>query len=128
MAGWTSEQGARRRAAREKEAWQEQEDGTWLNTETGECWGCDGGDGKGDLGGKGDGGKGDGGKGDGAATGDACGAKGGKEVGTYKEGTMQHEQMSVTKSWVAAIFGMLYRDGFLSWETQVFGNMKASKN
>eukprot|EP00526_Cylindrotheca_closterium_P005755 CAMPEP_0113614262 /NCGR_PEP_ID=MMETSP0017_2-20120614/7072_1 /TAXON_ID=2856 /ORGANISM="Cylindrotheca closterium" /LENGTH=568 /DNA_ID=CAMNT_0000523417 /DNA_START=37 /DNA_END=1743 /DNA_ORIENTATION=- /assembly_acc=CAM_ASM_000147 len=36
----------------------------------------------------------------------------------YVEGTSQHAQYSVTKTWVSVLVGMLYRDGFLDWETE----------
>ena len=36
----------------------------------------------------------------------------------FKEGTTQHNQFSVTKTWTSVLVGMLYRDGFLDWETQ----------
>jgi len=36
----------------------------------------------------------------------------------FIEGTSQHAQYSVTKTWVSVLVGMLYRDGFLDWETE----------
>lgn len=36
----------------------------------------------------------------------------------YVEGTTQHAQFSVTKTWISVLIGMLYRDGFLDWETE----------
>jgi len=36
----------------------------------------------------------------------------------HVEGTSQHAQYSVTKTWVSVLVGMLYRDGFLDWETE----------
>eukprot|EP00980_Cylindrotheca_fusiformis_P029482 scaffold23480_cov106-Cylindrotheca_fusiformis.AAC.3 len=36
----------------------------------------------------------------------------------YQPGTTQHAQFSVTKTWVSVLVGMLYRDGFLNWETE----------
>lgn len=36
----------------------------------------------------------------------------------YQDGTNQHAQYSVTKTWVSALVGMLYRDGFLNWQTE----------
>ena len=36
----------------------------------------------------------------------------------YIQGTSQHAQYSVTKTWVAVLIGMMYRDGFLDWETE----------
>jgi CubicO group peptidase (beta-lactamase class C family) len=36
----------------------------------------------------------------------------------YIEGTTQHAQYSVTKTWISVLVGMLYRDGFLDWETE----------
>ncbi|CAJ1958178.1 unnamed protein product [Cylindrotheca closterium] len=36
----------------------------------------------------------------------------------YVDGTTQHAQYSVTKTWVSVLVGMLYRDGFMDWETE----------
>ena len=36
----------------------------------------------------------------------------------FVEGTSQHAQYSVTKTWISVLVGMLYRDGFLDWETE----------
>jgi len=36
----------------------------------------------------------------------------------YVEGTTQHAQFAVTKTWISVLVGMLYRDGFLDWETE----------
>jgi len=36
----------------------------------------------------------------------------------YVLGTTQHAQYSVTKTWVSVLIGMLYRDGFMDWETE----------
>jgi len=36
----------------------------------------------------------------------------------FKEGTTQHVMNSVTKTWISVLVGMLYRDGFLDWETE----------
>jgi len=36
----------------------------------------------------------------------------------YVEGTTQHAQFAVTKTWISVLIGMLYRDGFLDWETE----------
>jgi hypothetical protein len=36
----------------------------------------------------------------------------------YQKGTTQHNQYSVTKTWISVLVGMLYRDGFLDWETE----------
>jgi len=36
----------------------------------------------------------------------------------FKDGTMQHAQFSVTKTWISVLVGQLYRDGFLDWNTE----------
>jgi len=36
----------------------------------------------------------------------------------YQPGTTQHALYSVTKTWISALVGMLYRDGYLDWETE----------
>ena len=36
----------------------------------------------------------------------------------YVDGTSQHAQYSVTKTSVSVLVGMLYRDGFMDWETE----------
>ena len=36
----------------------------------------------------------------------------------FVEETTQHAQFSVTKTWISVLVGMLYRDGFLDWETE----------